>query len=372
MTEQLNEKQQPGKYKQIWLIFYGIFFVNLFIFTLITLLMKPLWYDINNYLISIIDVETNWFASIFALTVLVCAYSAFLVTFYLIKRIKIGITKPHLANRIIPFPILLIWNFMLYLLITESGEEISIVRTQLENYSPIIWLIIITGLSASLLVLIPKLRKIWNSTIKNNPRNITLAIFISMLFLTFFILPIVIVPSNVVNPLPDKPKLIAHRGASHLAPENTIAAGEQAIAWGAYGWEVDIRISYDGILFLMHDDNLKRTTNVEEIFPTRIYEPAENFTFAELRTLDAGSWFTENDPYNTITKGIVSQTLANSYIGEKIPSLAEVINLTRDNDLVIDIDYKQPMSTHPFYHSYYDLILTQLNNSGLNEKIFIS
>ncbi|HUT82097.1 MAG TPA: glycerophosphodiester phosphodiesterase family protein [Candidatus Bathyarchaeia archaeon] len=371
MNEKLSDNQ-VGKYKQLWLVFFTIFFINIFVFIFIALLMKPLWYDINEFLKAMIGVQTNWLAIVLTLTFLILGYSVFLLIFYLIKRIKIGITKPHLANRIIPFPLILIWNFMLYLLISESGDEVTIVRTQLENISPIILLILILGLSSTLLFIIPKLGKVWSNTTRKSPKTITLTILITILFLTVFILPFVIVPSNIVSSVPIKPKIIAHRGASHLAPENTIAAGEQAVTWNAFGWEVDVAISYDGILFLMHDTNLKRTTNVEEIFPERQNELAENFSFSDLRTLDAGSWFAENDPYDTISKGIVSESLANSYIGEKIPSLAEVINLTRDNDLVLDIDYRRPTSSHPFYNTYFDVLLTQLNDAGLNKKIFIS
>jgi len=69
--------------------------------------------------------------------------------------------------------------------------------------------------------------------------------------------------------LPAKPALIAHRGASMLAPENTIAAAELAVKYEAFGFETDIRISLDGVPFLMHDSILLRTTNISEIFPDR-------------------------------------------------------------------------------------------------------
>jgi hypothetical protein len=56
--------------------------------------------------------------------------------------------------------------------------------------------------------------------------------------------------------IPPKPRLIAHRGAAMLAPENTIAAMQRALDEGVYGVETDIRISKDGVLFLMHDATL--------------------------------------------------------------------------------------------------------------------
>ena len=49
--------------------------------------------------------------------------------------------------------------------------------------------------------------------------------------------------------------------------------------------------SYDGVPFLMHDTTLKRTTNVDEVFPDRVGEPASMFNISDLNQLDAGSWF---------------------------------------------------------------------------------
>lgn len=101
----------------------------------------------------------------------------------------------------------------------------------------------------------------------------------------------------------DAPKvLIAHRGASGYAPEHTFAAYDLAIQQQANFVEPDLAVSKDGVLVCLHDDTLERTTNVEEVYPDR-YSPtvkgrngekrwvANDFTVAELKKLDAGSWF---------------------------------------------------------------------------------
>jgi glycerophosphoryl diester phosphodiesterase len=74
-----------------------------------------------------------------------------------------------------------------------------------------------------------------------------------------------------------------HRGASAAAPENTYAAFQAAIDEGGVYTETDVRLSSDGQLVLVHDPTLDRTTDG--------HGPVANLTFAELRTLDAGSWF---------------------------------------------------------------------------------
>lgn len=95
-------------------------------------------------------------------------------------------------------------------------------------------------------------------------------------------------------------QVVAHRGASAYAPEHTLAAYRLAIEQGADYVEQDLAVTRDGALVCLHDDALDRTTNVEDVFPGRsTLDPltgrqqwlAVDFTLAEIRRLDAGSWF---------------------------------------------------------------------------------
>jgi len=93
---------------------------------------------------------------------------------------------------------------------------------------------------------------------------------------------------------------IAHRGASAYAPEHTLTAYRMAIAQGADYVEQDLAVTRDGALICLHDDSLERTTDVEKVYPDRgEIDPetgrrrwlAADFTLAEIKRLDAGSWF---------------------------------------------------------------------------------
>jgi len=99
-----------------------------------------------------------------------------------------------------------------------------------------------------------------------------------------------------------KKTVVAHRGASAYAPEHTAAAYKLAIEMGADFVEQDLAVTKDGVLICLHDASLERTTNVEEVFPdrgitvsldgsTRKHWVANDFTLAEIKRLDAGSWF---------------------------------------------------------------------------------
>lgn len=108
---------------------------------------------------------------------------------------------------------------------------------------------------------------------------------------------------------------VAHRGASLSAPENTLASTVKAIELGVDRIEMDVRQSKDGVLVLMHDSRLERTTNGKGYL--------RDITYEELRTLDAGSWF------------------SGSYRGERIPTLALILGLLANTpNTAPDLDIK--------------------------------
>ncbi|HTM09293.1 MAG TPA: glycerophosphodiester phosphodiesterase family protein, partial [Verrucomicrobiae bacterium] len=88
-----------------------------------------------------------------------------------------------------------------------------------------------------------------------------------------------------------RPAIIAHRGASYFAPEETAPAYLLAREMGVDYLELDLQRTRDGVLVALHDDDLRRTTNIAEAFPGREMDTVDQFTFAELQSLDAGSWF---------------------------------------------------------------------------------
>ncbi len=86
-------------------------------------------------------------------------------------------------------------------------------------------------------------------------------------------------------------QLIAHRGASAYAPEHSSHAYRLAIEMGADFVEQDLAVTRDGVLVCIHDLTLERTTNVAGVFPDRKPWRVHDFTLAEIKQLDAGSWF---------------------------------------------------------------------------------
>ena len=108
--------------------------------------------------------------------------------------------------------------------------------------------------------------------------------------------------------------VVAHRGASGHAPENTLAAFRRAVELGAGFIETDLQLSRDAHFVAIHDATLERTTSGTG--------PVHEKTLSELRQMDAGSWF------------------GNDYSGEKIPTLEEILEFARQKDVVFYLEMK--------------------------------
>ncbi|MDZ7672167.1 MAG: glycerophosphodiester phosphodiesterase family protein [Halanaerobiales bacterium] len=155
------------------------------------------------------------------------------------------------------------------------------------------------------------------------------------------------------------PAVIAHRGASFKAPELTRPAFLKAIELGADYLEVDVHRTKDNILVALHDNNLKRTSNIEKIYPNRINHHINTFTYEELLKLDFGSWF--NKKY--------SKRASDDYNNLKIITLSEILDIidNHENSPGIVLDLKD---TNKYPGLTEDIIelLTKKNWYGSNEN----
>jgi glycerophosphoryl diester phosphodiesterase len=120
-------------------------------------------------------------------------------------------------------------------------------------------------------------------------------------------------------------KVIAHRGASGCAPENTLAAFRRAAEMGAGFIETDLQLTRDGRLVAIHDETLDRTTNGTG--------PVSAATFEELRKLDAGAWFWKKD---------AGRVQHSDSVGECIPTVEEVLAFGRESNVGLYLEMKMP------------------------------
>ncbi len=154
----------------------------------------------------------------------------------------------------------------------------------------------------------------------------------------FYIVGIAFLLSNADNSFGQD--VIAHRGGASLSPENTLLAFQTAIDLGVEYFELDIRVSADDSIMVMHDKKIDRTTNGNGNIADK--------TYSQLRQLDAGSWF---DP---------------SIQGEKIPNFREVLLLTAPSNTSIIIELKAISSTTIYR------IIDLVKEYGMENRVIIA
>jgi len=148
--------------------------------------------------------------------------------------------------------------------------------------------------------------------------------------------------------------LIAHRGASAYAPENTLPAFELAIQQGADYLENDLQVTKDGELVVLHDTTLERTTDVATVFPDRFRpgQPAKHWyvydlTLAEIKKLDAGAWKGEK------------------FRGTRVPTLQELIDRARGR-AGLYIETKGPETYDKLGFDMEKMLMDTLHRNGLD------
>lgn len=146
-----------------------------------------------------------------------------------------------------------------------------------------------------------------------------------------------------------RPLVIAHRGASAYAPENTLAAVDKAAALGVDWVENDVQRTRDGELVVLHDDSLQRTTDVEEVFPDRAPWKVSDFTAAEIARLDAGSWFDA------------------AYAGARVPTLEQFVHRVEAHGQKLLLEIKNPQ----LYPGIEGEIVKVLGNEGWLDRAHV-
>ncbi|WP_335342380.1 glycerophosphodiester phosphodiesterase [Polycladomyces zharkentensis] len=137
--------------------------------------------------------------------------------------------------------------------------------------------------------------------------------------------------------------MFAHRGSSAAAPENTMAAFELAVKAGAGGVELDVQLTRDGRVVVIHDETLDRTTNGSGWVKDHEWET--------LRRLDAGSWWNPR------------------FSSERIPLLEDVLDLLSNTDMIINIELKNGWVRYPGLET---AVLACIDRFRMAERVILS
>lgn len=140
---------------------------------------------------------------------------------------------------------------------------------------------------------------------------------------------------NIIN--------FAHRGASAVCPENTMAAFRKGLELGATGIETDVQMTKDGSLILIHDETLNRTTNGKGYVKDK--------TLAEILEVDAGAWF---DP---------------AFKGEHISVLEDLLDLLQGKDTILNIELKNGVVLYPGME---EKVIAAVREFNMSDRVILS
>lgn len=135
----------------------------------------------------------------------------------------------------------------------------------------------------------------------------------------------------------------AHRGASAYYPENTMLSFEKAIEMGCTGIETDVQLTKDGVLVLIHDELVDRTTNGKGF--------VKDYPYNELNKLDAGCW------------------KSNEFTGLKIPTVEELLLLTKDKNIIINFELKNGIV---MYEGIEQKLIDLIHKHRMESKVIFS
>lgn len=202
------------------------------------------------------------------------------------------------------------------------------------------------------------------------------AIFQVCLILAYLavVLALYLIPMTISSPcimekdqLGPKPSIIGHRGAPMLAPENTLMSFKKALEQRrTYGLQADVMVSYDGIPFMMHDDTLRRTTNIHQVFPELSSQLSAMFNWTDLERLNAGDWFIKSDPFWTVSS--LSPMDATKAANQSICKLTELLDVVIENNASVLLRIHHLPADHPHYENYINITVNTILQSGLPQQ----
>uniref|UniRef100_A0A2K5RH53 Glycerophosphodiester phosphodiesterase domain containing 2 n=1 Tax=Cebus imitator TaxID=2715852 RepID=A0A2K5RH53_CEBIM len=355
-----RERMQTSKCDCIW---FGLLFLT-FLLSLswlyIGLVLLNDLHNFNEFLFRRWGHWLDWSLAFLLVISLLVTYASLLLVLALLLQLCRQPLHLHSLHKVLLLLIMLLVAAGLVGLDIQWQQEWHSLRVSLQATAPFLHV----GAVAGITLLAWPVADTFYRIHRRGPKILLLLLFFGVV-LVIYLAPLCISSPCIMEPrdLPPKPGLVGHRGAPMLAPENTLMSLRKTAECGATVFETDVMISSDGIPFLMHDEHLSRTTNVASVFPTRITAHSSDFSWAELKRLNAGAWFLERRPFwgakplaGPDQKEAESQT---------VPALEELLAEAAALNLSIMFDLRRP----PQNHTYYDTFVIQTLETVLNARV---
>ncbi|XP_013812807.1 glycerophosphoinositol inositolphosphodiesterase GDPD2 [Apteryx mantelli] len=339
-----------------------LFLFCVFLFTLVWLYFAIVilndFHNFNEFIFKQRKLWLDWSLVLLVATAVLITYSAVLLVLALSLQLCGEPLKLHWVHK----SLLIVTTLVVAAAFTGLGikwaEEWRSARISLQATGPFLHIGIVGGMT---FLAWPLASFIYRS------RNTGLKVFLLLVYcavmIALYLAPLMITSPCIMeeNQLPPKPALVGHRGAPMLAPENTLMSLHKAMDCDVQVFETDVMVSADGVPFLMHDEKLTRTTNVQAVFPERASLNSTAFNWTDLQQLDAGSWFLERRPFSTVKS--LSAGDRKQASKQKIPSLEQVLEAAKQSNISIMFDLRP--ENHTDYQSFVNATLDAILQSGI-------
>ncbi|XP_037396450.1 glycerophosphoinositol inositolphosphodiesterase GDPD2 isoform X2 [Pygocentrus nattereri] len=278
----------------------------------------------------------NWFMCVIILSSVMAIYCLLLLLFSLFQ---FAIKEPldlHWLHKVLLFLGLVIVVVGIAGISSEWKEEWSTIHLSLQATAPFLQLGAVVALTMLSWLVFQSYHRTQSAASKALIIGALVAVSVAI-----FLSPLLIHSPCIIDKLPPKPALIGHRGAPVLAPENTMMSFRRSAECEVIAFETDVQLSKDKKPFLMHDNGtkfLRRTTNVDVVFPEREDNSNSDFTLEELQSLKAGEWFLKTDPFWSVN--LLSEEEKENARTQTVPTLSELLDLAKERNISVIFDLK--------------------------------
>uniref|UniRef100_A0A667I0F3 Glycerophosphodiester phosphodiesterase domain containing 2 n=1 Tax=Lynx canadensis TaxID=61383 RepID=A0A667I0F3_LYNCA len=302
----------------------------------------------------------DWSLAFLLVISLLVTYASLLLLLALLLRLCGQPLHLHSVHKMLLLLIMLLVAAGLVGLDVQWQQEWRSLRLSLQATAPFLHI----GAVAGITLLAWPVADTFYRIHRRGPKVLLLLLFFGVA-LAIYLAPLCISSPCIMEPrdLPPKPGLVGHRGAPMLAPENTLMSLRKTAECGAAVFETDVMVSSDGIPFLMHDEHLSRTTDVASVFPARTSSHSSDFSCAELKKLNAGTWFLERQPFWGAKQ--LSDPDRKEAENQTVPTLEELLKEAAVLNLSIMFDLRRP----PRNHTYHDTFVNQTLETVLSARV---
>lgn len=355
-----KERMQTSKCDCIW---FGLLFLT-FLLSLgwlyIGLILLNDLHNFNEFLFQHWGHWMDWSLAFLLVISLLVTYASLLLLLALLLWLCGQPLHLHSVHKMLLLLIMLLVAAGLVGLDVQWQQEWRSLRLSLQATAPFLHI----GAVAGITLLAWPVADTFYRIHRRGPKVLLLLLFFGVA-LAIYLAPLCISSPCIMEPrdLPPKPGLVGHRGAPMLAPENTLMSLRKTAECGAAVFETDVMVSSDGIPFLMHDEHLSRTTDVASVFPARTSSHSSDFSCAELKKLNAGTWFLERQPFWGAKR--LSDPDRKEAENQTVPTLEELLKEAAVLNLSIMFDLRRP----PRNHTYHDTFVNQTLETVLSARV---